>query len=46
MKKVLANYGGAILFYFVIIAMVLIVNARFNYLNTLENNTQTYAYND
>ena len=45
MKKMLVNYGGAIVFYFVIIAMVFIVNARFDYLNSV-NHTTTYAYNN
>ena len=45
MKRVLVNYGGAIIFYFVIIAMVFIVNARFDYLNNV-NNKVTYAYNN
>ena len=46
MKKTLINYGGAIVFYVVIIAMVFIVNARFDYLNSVNTNTQKYAYNN
>ncbi len=44
MKKILANVGGLLLFYSVIIIGVLILNQRFSYLNGLEraNNNSVY----
>ncbi len=38
MKKLLVNYGGIILFYSVLIFGVLLLNARFAYLNNLPTN--------
>ena len=37
MKKTLTNIGGLILFYVVIIFGVLLLNLRFEHLNSLEN---------
>lgn len=45
MKKLLINYGGAIIFYLAIIFTIVIVNARFDYLNN-NNSEITYAYSD
>lgn len=45
MKQVLEKYMGVILFYLVIIGMILLVNVRYSYLNSSEENV-TYAYNN
>lgn len=45
MKQVLEKYMGVILFYLVIIGMILLVNVRYNYLNSTLDNV-TYAYNN
>ena len=37
MKKVVANMGGLIMFYSIIIIGVLLLNLRFSYLNSLNN---------
>lgn len=37
MKKTLTNIGGLILFYLVIIFGVLLLNMRFEHLNSVEN---------
>lgn len=44
MKKILINYSGAILLYSTIIFGVIILNARFKYLNQLENNNERVSY--
>ncbi len=45
MKKMLEKYTGILFFYLVIIGMIFIINARFNYLNK-QNNNVTYALNN
>jgi hypothetical protein len=47
MKDILENIGGIILFYGVIILMLFLFNARFVYLNNLNNNSsvEELAYN-
>ena len=40
MKKLMMNYGGILFFYLAIIACILLINMRFNYLS---NNN---AFND
>ena len=34
MKKIMENYGGVIFFFFFFILCLLMISARFNYLNT------------
>ena len=46
MRKVIVNYGGAIIFYLAIFFTIVIVNARFDYLNNNNNLEITYAYSD
>ncbi|MEG1506311.1 MAG: hypothetical protein RR478_02310 [Bacilli bacterium] len=45
MKNLVMKYGGAIIFYTCIVLMIVLVNARFTYLNEI-NSHVTYAYND
>lgn len=45
MMNVLKKYSGVLFFYLVIIGMVLLINARFNYLNQ-QNEPVTYAIKD
>ena len=46
MKKFVRKFGGVILFYGVIVIMIILINYRFSYLNELNENTITYAYNN
>ncbi len=47
MKKVFVNYGGILIFYLTIILCVVLINARFGYLNQNNNSNSTiYAFND
>lgn len=41
MKKIMTNYSGAILLYSVIVLGVLVLNARFKYLNAMEGESET-----
>ncbi len=47
MEKLVKEYGGIVLFYLFIIICVIVVNARFNYLNdSLDIETSTIAYSN
>ena len=45
MKNVLKKYRGVLFLYLVIVGMVLLVNARFNYLNS-QNQGTNYSLKD
>ena len=47
MKEVLKKYSGVLFFYIVIVSMILLVNARFNYLKNqeLDQNSNLVAMN-
>lgn len=45
MLNVLKKYSGVLFFYLVIIGMILLINARFNYLNN-QDDVVTYAINN
>lgn len=44
MKKILVKYSGAILLYSAIILGVIILNARFKYLNEVDKNIEKVSY--
>ncbi len=47
MEKMIKEYTGVILFYIFILICVLLVNARFEDLNSVKNmDTDLYAYNN
>lgn len=46
MKKLIRKYGGAILFYSVIVIMIFLVNIRFEQLNEINEEKPVYAYNN
>ena len=45
MKNVLKKYSGVLFLYLVIVGMVLLINARFNYLNS-QNQGTNYSLKD
>ena len=45
MKNVLKKYSGVLFLYLVIVGMVLLINARFNYLNS-QNQGANYSLKD
>ena len=45
MKNVLKKYSGVLFLYLVIVGMVLLINARFNYLNSQSHGTN-YSLKD
>lgn len=46
MKKIIVNYGGIILFYLFLILCIVLLNARFSYLNSNVSKNYSYSYNN